>query len=477
MEDALARLFRARFGVPVQSSVLLKGDGSGRRYVRLAALGRTAVGVFGPDAAENRAFLAFSRHFRAAGLPVPEIFGEDAAAGVYLQEDLGDRTLFGFLTDQRGAGEFPPAAVALYEKAVRLLPRFQIEAGRSLDYSVCYPRGSFDARSILWDLNYFKYYFLRLAGIPFHEQELEDDFQRFTAFLLEAGQEWFLYRDFQSRNIMIRDGEPWFIDYQGGRRGPLQYDIASLLYDAKADVPPELRDRLLEVYLEAAAAVAPLSRERFLHFYPAYVYVRIMQALGAYGLRGLYERKTHFLQSIPFAIRNLEHLLRTVELPVEVPALLGVFRTLVGSSRLRHLEQVEPVLAVRVQSFSYKQGLPIDESGHGGGFVFDCRALPNPGRHEEYASLSGKDAEVARFLEADAAVSEFLEHVFALVDRSVETYRARNFTSLMVSFGCTGGRHRSVYCAERLAEHLRTGYPIRVKLAHRSLEPEVVPSP
>ncbi len=475
MEEALLQLFQARYGA-VDNLAPLKSDGSGRKYWRLSGAGRTAVGVHGPDADENRAFLVFSRHFRQCGLPVPEIYAEDAAHGVYLQEDLGDITLFGFLAGHRLPSGFPPAATALYEKVVRLLPRFQIEAGRTLNYEVCYPRPSFDQRSILWDLNYFKYYFLRLAGIPFHEQQLEDDFQRFAAFLLEAGQGHFLYRDFQSRNIMIRNGEPWFIDYQGGRRGPLQYDIASLLYDAKADVPPQLRDRLLHLYLDAANEIAPLQRERFLHYYPAYVLVRIMQAMGAYGLRGFYERKTHFLQSIPYAVRNLEYLLQTSPLPVELPALSRVFQALVSSSKLRHYGQVDLQLTVRVQSFSFKEGMPQDDSGHGGGFVFDCRALPNPGRHERFAPLTGKDREVADFLKNDAAVREFLRHAIALVDRSVENYRNRNFTNLTVAFGCTGGRHRSVYCAERLAEHLRLQHPVQVKVAHLALEPAAAPA-
>jgi aminoglycoside/choline kinase family phosphotransferase len=476
MEDALQQMFRQRFGAAAETVAPLKSDASGRRYWRLSGGGRTAVGVHGPDAAENRAFLVFSRHFRGTGLPVPEILADDPERGIYLQEDLGDTTLFGFLSENRLPGEFPTAAIGIYEKVVEVLPRFQIEAGRSLDYGVCYPRASFDQRSILWDLNYFKYYFLRLAGVPFHEQELEDDFHRFAAFLLEAGQDHFMYRDFQSRNVMIRDGAPWFIDYQGGRRGPLQYDIASLLYDAKADIPPDVRDRLLGRYLDAAAAIAPIERERFLHYYPAYVFVRIMQALGAYGLRGFYERKTHFLQSIPYAIRNLEYLLRTTQLPIELPALAAVFRGLVASSRLRHFGQVELQLTVRVQSFSYKNGVPEDDSGHGGGYVFDCRALPNPGRHEQYAALTGRDREVAAFLEGDVSVQEFLRHVFALADQSVDNYRKRNFTNLFIAIGCTGGRHRSVYCAERLAEHLRLEHPVQVKLTHLALEPAAQPA-
>jgi aminoglycoside/choline kinase family phosphotransferase len=477
MQEALGKLFRSRFGSSADTFVALKSDGSGRKYWRLLGAGQSAVGVHGPDADENRAFLVFSQHFRNSGLPVPEIYAQDAEHGLYLQEDLGDITLFRFLTEHRTPGGFPAAAIQLYEKAVRLLPRFQVEAGRTLDYSVCYPRPSFDQRSILWDLNYFKYYFLRLAGIPFHEQQLEDDFQRFAAFLLETGQDYFLYRDFQSRNIMIRDGEPWFIDYQGGRRGPLQYDIASILYDAKADIPPDVRDSLLHIYLDAAVGFAGTTRERFLHHYPAYVLVRIMQALGAYGLRGFYERKTHFLQSIPYAVRNLEHVLRTTQLPVELPALMRVFHALVSSSKLRHFGQADLQLTVHLQSFAYKDGVPQDDSGHGGGFVFDCRALPNPGRQARFAPQTGKDPEVAEFLGQDPTVRDFLRHVFALIDRSVDNYRSRNFTNLSVAFGCTGGRHRSVFCAERLAEHLALDQAVQVKLVHRGLEAAAAPTP
>lgn len=478
VQPMLEQLFRERFGTGVEAISSLKSDGSGRTYWRLAGGGRTAVGVRGPDADENRAFLVFSRHFRAAGLQVPEIYAENAAQGVYLQEDLGDTTLFAFLSKLRTpGGEFPAPVVDLYEKVVRELPRFQIVGGRTLNYDVCYPRASFDLRSILWDLNYFKYYFLRLANVPFHEQQLEDDFQRFAAFLLDAGQDYFLYRDFQSRNVMIRNGEPWFIDYQGGRRGPLQYDIASLLYDAKADIPPEVRTHLLHKYLDAATALAPdLARDKFLHAFPAYVYVRILQAFGAYGLRGFYERKTHFLQSIPYAIRNLEYLMQTAPLPLELPAMQAVFRALVASSRLRSFGTANPELTVQVHSFSYKEAPPQDDSGHGGGFVFDCRALPNPGRHEQYAPLTGRDAPVQQYLVNEAPVRDFLQHIFALVDQSVDTYRKRNFTHLSVSFGCTGGRHRSVYCAERLAEHLRQQHGVRVEVSHRTLEPGAPPA-
>ncbi len=465
---ALRDLYRRRFGAEPERLVSLHGDASSRRLFRISGAAGSAIGVHGPDPLENRAFLSFSRTFRGAGLPVPEIYGDDAAAGVYLEEDLGDSTLFDVLSAGRQGPSPDAATVAGYREALRLLPRFQIEAGRNLDYTVCYPRASFDRQSMLWDLNYFKYYFLKLAGIPFSEQTLEDDFERFAEILLSAPREHFLYRDFQSRNIMIRDGKPWFIDYQGGRRGALQYDVASILFDAKADLPFDLRDALLEEYLRAAEAVAPLDRGAFLASYPFYAYVRIFQALGAYGLRGYYERKARFLQSIPYAIRNLERLSIASPLPAELPALAEVVRRLVGSSRLRQIGNASLGLTVRVSSFSYRDGLPDDDSGHGGGWVFDCRFLPNPGREARFAPLTGCDAAVADYLGGEPAVGAFLEKVRALVDDAVDNYRSRNFTDLSVAFGCTGGRHRSVYCAERLAEHLRSR-AVAVELRHREI--------
>jgi aminoglycoside/choline kinase family phosphotransferase len=466
----LRKLFEARFGESCERTVPLKADGSDRKLYRLTSTSRTAIGVVNPDARENRAFLAFSRHFRAAGLPVPEIYAEESEQGIYLEEDLGDTTLFQLLTSTRSGDALSPEALDLYRRVVEILPAFQITAGRTLDYDVCYPRAGFDKQSMLWDLNYFKYYFLRLAKIPFNEQGLEEDFERFVEFLLAAPGDFFLYRDFQSRNIMVQEGRPWFIDYQGGRRGPLQYDLASLLYDAKADLPVGLRDELVEQYLEAASRLAPIDRTAFLRHYPGFALIRIMQAMGAYGLRGFYQRKQHFLASIPYAIRNLEHLIRTVKLPVDLPELTGVWRRLAASSYLRQFGTVSLALTVRIRSFSYKGGVPTDETGHGGGHVFDCRALPNPGRFAEYATVTGRDAPVIAFLEREPAVRDFLSHACAIVEQSVENYRTRNFTDLSVAFGCTGGQHRSVYCAERLARHLRERLKVAVEVRHLAQE-------
>jgi hypothetical protein len=339
-----------------------------------------------------------------------------------------------------------------------------------LNYKMCYPRGSFDRQSIAWDLNYFKYYFLRLAGIPFNEQALEDDFNTLTTFLLSAESDYFLYRDFQSRNVMLCNGEPFFLDYQGGRKGALQYDIASLLYDAKADLPPELRQQLLDLYIEKVSGFIKVEPEAFLHHFYAFVYVRILQALGAYGFRGFYERRAHFLQSVPYALKNLRWLLHNVKLPIELPTLMGAFNSMLASEKLQGLASEADNLTVRVLSFSFHRGLPKDESGNGGGFVFDGRSLPNPGREERFKALTGKDAPVIDYLNQQESVHQFLASVMSLVDASVGNYQQRGFKNLMVSFGCTGGQHRSVYLAEQLAKRLRGRNGVDVVVRHRELE-------
>ena len=468
--DVLKSLFEQHFHSPVLRVQPLQGQlgGSGRKIIRLTAEKVSAVGILYNVREENVAFLEFSRHFRRHGLPVPEIYGENLDQGAYLEEDLGDTSLFEFLSKSRTDESIAPEAVDAYRQAISLLPRFQIEAGRDLNYRVCYPRESFDRQSIAWDLNYFKYYFLRLAGIAFHEQALEHDFSRLTKFLLAADRDYFLYRDFQSRNIMLRAGQPYFLDYQGGRKGALQYDVASLLYDAKADLPPELRQQLLDHYLDSLAHFINLNRDAFLHYYYAYVYIRIMQALGAYGFRGFYERKAHFLQSVPYALKNLRWLLHNVTLPVALPALMEAFHGMLASEKLQGLVSEADTLLVRIFSFSFHRGLPKDETGNGGGFIFDGRSLPNPGREEQFKTLTGKDAPVIDYLNQHESVHQFLASVMSLVDATVSNYQQRGFKNLMVSFGCTGGQHRSVYLAEQLAKHLR-GRNVEVVVRHREL--------
>ena len=470
--DVLKRLFEQHFHSPVERVQPLQGQlgGSGRAIIRLANGNASAIGILHPVREENVAFLEFSKHFRRHHLPVPEIYAENLSEGAYLEEDFGDTTLFEFLSQHRAGGDIAAEVVEAYRKVVAALPRFQIEAGRDLNYKVCYPRSSFDRRSIAWDLNYFKYYFLRLAGIPFSEQALENDFGRLTKLLLSAGHDYFLYRDFQSRNVMLRGSEPFFLDYQGGRKGALQYDIASLLYDAKADLPPDLRQYLLDYYLDKVGGFMDLKREAFMQHYYAYVYVRMMQAMGAYGFRGFYERKPHFLQSVPYALKNLRWLLHNVELPIPLPALMDAFKSMVGSQKLQSLASETENLVLRIFSFSFHQGLPKDETGHGGGFVFDCRSLPNPGREERFKNVTGREAPVIDYLLQQESVHQFLAGVMSLVDASVSTYQDRGFKSLMVSFGCTGGQHRSVCLAEQLAKHFRGRSGVEVAVRHLGLE-------
>ena len=470
--DVLNRLFEEHFRAPVKRIQALQGElgGSGRKIIRLSNEAATAIGVLYGVREENVAFLEFSRHFRQHGLPVPEIYGEDLSSGAYLEEDLGDTTLFEFLSKNRKGESINADVVDAYRKVVAVLPRFQVEAGRDLNYEVCYPIGSFDRQSVAWDLNYFKYYFLRLAGIPFNEQALENDFARLTDFLLSAPRDYFLYRDFQSRNILLRDGQPFFVDYQGGRKGALQYDIASLLFDAKADLPPEVREDLLNHYLQALGRHVKLDREAFMRHYYAYVYVRILQALGAYGFRGFYERKAHFLQSVPYALKNLRWLLHHVELPIALPTLMAAFQSMLASEKLLGLANEADDLVVRIFSFSFHHSLPKDDSGNGGGFVFDGRSLPNPGREERFKSLTGKDAPVIDYLNQQESVHQFLASVLSLVDASVGNYKERGFKNLMVSFGCTGGQHRSVFLAEQLAKRLRAKNGLEVAVRHLELE-------
>jgi len=470
--EVLKKLFEQHFHAPPEKVQPLQGElgGSGRKIIRLGNSKSSAVGILYGVREENAAFVSFARHFRKHGLPVPEIYGEDLAAGAYLEQDLGDTTLFEFLGKNRHDDVISPQVIEAYRKVVAELPRFQVQAGKDIDYSVCYPCASFDRQSIHWDLNYFKYYFVRLAGIPFNESALESDFSRLSEFLLSANCDLFLYRDFQSRNVMLCHDRPYFLDFQGGRKGALQYDIASLLFDAKADLPPALREQLLTHYLNSLEGHLQFSRGEFIHYYYGYVYVRIMQALGAYGFRGFYERRAHFLQSVPYALKNLRWLLHNVQLPIALPTLMGAFTSMLSSEKLLGLAGQADQLTVRVSSFSFHKGLPKDESGNGGGFVFDGRALPNPGREERFQALTGKDQPVIDYLNQQESVHQFLASVMSLVDASVNTYLERGFKRLMVSFGCTGGQHRSVFLAEQLAKRLRPRKGVQVIVEHLGLK-------
>jgi aminoglycoside/choline kinase family phosphotransferase len=477
-EENISLLFLNIFDERPKRIAKLPESGSNRLYYRIYAKLGTVIGVYNPDRKENEAFLSFTRTFETLGFPVPKIIAEDPDNHCYLISDLGDTTLYLLLADQRkDKSVFPPSIVDIYKRVMKILPAFQVRGGEAIDYGKCYPRQAFDRQSMLWDLNYFKYYFLKLAHFSFDEQSLEEDFTSFTTFLLQADADYFMYRDFQSRNIMLVEGKPYFIDYQGGRKGALQYDVASLLYDAKANLPPHIREQLLAYYLDELEMVLPGIRKEFLTYFPGFILIRILQALGAYGYRGYYEKKSHFLQSVPYALnnlRNLRNLWLDKKFGVELPTLFSLLDHLIADagSLMPDGETPNPkpgTLLVTINSFSYKKGIPADPTENGGGFVFDCRALPNPGRIEAYKKQTGKDQIVIDFLRNKPDVDLFLNHVTSLVDQSVSNYLSRGFKHLFVNFGCTGGQHRSVYCAEKLMEFLKGRDEILINLNHTNL--------
>lgn len=467
----LKQLAETTTGHRVKDTVALAPSGSHRRYYRLVMNdGSSLIGTFNDDVAENIAFFTYTRFFEDKGFPVPHLMAIHDDQKHYIQSDLGDTTLYDLLCKTRNGSELSPEVKSYYEQVVRILPKLQLSGRDHFDFSVAYPRHAFDRQSMQWDLNYFKYFFLKLANIPFNEQKLEDDYQALMDYLLSAPSDYFLFRDFQSRNIMVQDGKVFFIDYQGGRKGALQYDIASLLYDAKADLSEEFRMHLLNLYLDTLTQEIEVDREAFVRYFHGFVLIRILQAMGAYGYRGYFERKTHFLQSVPYAVRNLENLLNRMHLPMELPELTATLRRLIASDLVKPYQPSQS-LTVVVQSFSFKKGLPEDPSGNGGGFVFDCRALPNPGREKEFAHNTGRDECVIQYLERYPEVADFKNHVNGLVDAAVTNYRERHFNHLMVSFGCTGGQHRSVYFAEQTARHLRERFPDIIVDLHHTVHP------
>lgn len=464
LPPALAALFEQYAGTSAEETVAFPSSGSSRRYFRLRSGACSAVGVCGADAGENRAFIGLSRHFRSKGLPVPQVYAQSADGLCYLQEDLGDTSLFDAVSQGRERGGYSEAEAGLLRRTVEMLPRFQCAGAEGLDWSLCYPQEAFDGRTVDFDLNYFKYCFLKTSGLEFNEIRLQDDFDRLKADLLEdSGEPTFMYRDFQARNVMLRDGEPWFIDFQGGRRGPLCYDLASFLWQARSRFPDTLREELVEHYLQALRAFRPVDGAAFRRRLRLFVLFRSLQVLGAYGFRGRFEKKPHFLSSIPCAIDQLRTLLQT-----PFPAYPYLSECLLHLCALPQFA-AEKRLEVQVVSFSYKKGIPADASGNGGGYVFDCRGIHNPGKYEYYRAFTGRDPEVIRFLEDDGEVSVFLDSVYRLADAHAARYLERGFTHLQFCFGCTGGQHRSVYCAEHLARHLAEKYRLRVRLTHREL--------
>ncbi len=486
--QTLIELYKATYGHAPHSVHELTKAGSNRTYVRLAnEKGDSVIGCIGTSVDENRTFIYMARHFLAQSLPVPQIISVSNDETTYLQEDLGSQSLFDLIAAGRNAGGIYNAEeMELLKRTIRLLPHFQFRGAEGFDFTRTYQSATFDAESIMFDLNYFKYCFLKLADISFDERALEQDFVELTSSLLTPHSS-LLYRDFQARNVMIRDGKPYMIDFQGARRGPIFYDVASFLWQASSLFSDELRMELIDEYLSELHTYTDISREDFLATLKVFVLFRTLQVLGAYGYRGLWEKKKHFIDSIPPAVDNLSQLVRegvcdgypelraiAEQLNSHSPSglhknssLLAPHSSLIQNDSTYLSSNPAQPLVVRVYSFSYKKGIPQDESGNGGGYVFDCRATHNPGRYEPYKQLTGLDRPVIDFLEEDGEILHQLNAMYSLVDFHVARYKERGFTNLMISCGCTGGQHRSVYCAQHIAEHINSKFGVEVHICHR----------
>lgn len=463
--EKLKQLYEQTVGEEIDKMELIIGSGSNRKYYRLHSKTHSLIGVIGTSVEENRAFVSMTRHFSAKNLPVPHLYAVSADERCYLQEDLGTVSLFNLITTTKRDEREPCGGVkkSLLYEVMTILPHFQVRGAEDFDFSVCYPQECFNRRSVMWDLNYFKYNFLKPLGVDFQEDRLEDDFDKLADLLLSVPGETFLYRDFQSRNVMMKDGMPYFIDYQGGRKGALHYDVASFLWQAKANYNSVLREELVDVYLSSLKNLMEVDEKEFKLYLNYFALFRTLQVLGAYGFRGYFEQKTHFIESIPYALNNLKLLLH--EIDRDKFGYLSQLLTAMVS--LPQFDKKEHTLTVTVCSFSYLKGLPTDTSGNGGGYLFDCRAIHNPGRYDAYKKQTGMDIDVIRFLEDDGEITQFLDNAKKMVDASVSRYLERGFTNLMVGFGCTGGQHRSVYAAEQMAKHLHQQFGIAVQLYHR----------
>ena len=459
----LISLFQTYTGKSAPSVEALPSSGSNRKYFRLKQEDISLIGVYGQLYEENRAFIELASRFHAKGLNVPKVLAVSDDALFYLQEDLGDIVLFDEIKAGRNTGVFGQEEKELLHKTVTMLADFQNMGADELDFEVCFPQPAFNRRSVYWDLNYFKYNFLKTTGMEFQEDFLENDFDRLADTLLEDQTDTFMYRDFQSRNVMLVNGEPFFIDFQGGRKGPVYYDVASFLWQAKANFPAELRDELIGTYIASLKKYRDVNEADFLKHLRQFVLFRTLQVLGAYGFRGYFEKKPHFIQSIPFALNNLRELLKDGF--DEYPYLCKVLKDMANLQQFADTRKRE--LEVRVMSFAYKKGIPADPSGNGGGYVFDCRAINNPGKYERYNNVTGLDEPVIHYLEEDGEIITYLDSIYKLVDSHVKRYMERNFSHLMIAFGCTGGQHRSVYAAQHVAEHISKKFGVKVNLVHR----------
>lgn len=466
--DSIRELYLHHFKTEPTSVVKIPQSGSDRVYYRVLGA-ENCIGTWNKNIKENQTFLQFSKHFKHSNCPVPFIYAVSKDESIYLQQDLGDSSLLNEL-EAKGYNE---EVYRLYEQSLKQLAHLQIKGHHNLNYEWCITSKEFGKQAILSDLLYFKYYFLDTLKIPYDKEQLVDDFEALSMYLARADHKYFMFRDFQSRNVMVKEGEVFFIDYQGGMKGAVQYDVASLLWQAKAELTTEWKNNLVEYYMDCVQDVLqkPIDRIRFISQYNGYILIRLLQVLGAYGFRGLFERKAHFLTSIPLALRNIKWFLQNKQVGVNLPEFERLLNLMVEDEIIHRFEPPKATdatpLTVRISSFSYKTtGIPKDETENGGGFVFDCRGILNPGRFEPYKQLTGRDKEVKDFLEQQTKMPQFLNSIYNLVDIAVEDYMNRNFENLMINFGCTGGQHRSVYAADAVARHLRNKYGVKIELKH-----------
>ncbi len=476
--EEIKELFTSQFKKEPISIDKLPQSGSDRMYFRISGTGANFIATYNINIPENKTFVNFSRHFKSIAAPVPEIYAMNEAGTIYIQEDLGDSSLLHIL-EKEGYTEH---LLGLYKKSLSALAHLQIKADEQLNYNDCITSKEFGKQAILADLLYFKYYFLDTLKIPYDKEKMINDFDALSTYLAHVDHKYFMFRDFQSRNIMIKNDDVFFIDYQGGMKGALQYDVASLLWQAKADLSDDWKNKLLQYYMDCADTILkkPVDRNRFESQYNGYVLIRLLQVLGAYGFRGLFERKAHFLTSIPLALQNLKWFIKNKKFGISLTEFERLLGLIVEDEVIARFEPVKAnyktPLVVKINSFSFlKTGYPVDETKNGGGFVFDCRGILNPGRINEFKTQSGQDKEVKDYLEQETKMPDFLNNVYNIVDISVEDYIKRGFENLAVNFGCTGGQHRSVYAADALARHLKNKFGVKVEVSHNNKENWVKP--
>jgi aminoglycoside/choline kinase family phosphotransferase len=474
MINAVSQLYKSWTGKEPEQVDVLPQSGSDRRYFRLYNEdGKTFIATHGLNVPENEAFIYFADHFRRKRLHVPEILAVSYDKTIYLQEDFGNVSLLNIL-ESKG---FSQEAYDFFKESLHQLAKLQVIGDEGLNYKKCLTNEEFGKQAIMADLLYFKFYFLDALQRPYDKQKLIDDFEALSNYLTHTEYKYFMFRDFQSRNILItEDREVHFIDFQGGMKGAPQYDVASMIWQARANLPDDWKNNLLEDYIDSFETIIDntIDRDVFRSQYHGYVLIRLLQVLGAYGFRGLFERKAQFLTSIPTALKNLKWFFENQSLGIVLPEFKRVLTICTDDDVIERFTPIhaneETPLVVKICSFSYRKGIPEDLSGNGGGFVFDCRGVENPGRHDEYKEHHGRDKSVIEFLERQTRMQTFLNSVFDLIDISVEEYIKRGFSNLAVNFGCTGGQHRSVYAADALARHLRNKYKVNIELCHREQE-------